>query len=80
MIIEGVCRFAANLIIGLFSLIEAWSLPTGMIGALANILKYGSWVVGGDVLLLVSGSVVMWWGVKASVGVAIWVYDKLPLT
>lgn len=78
MIFEALCEFGANLLIALFGTIELFHLPTDMIYTLANILKYGTWVVGSDVLLLVSGSIVMWWGVKASVGIAVWVYDKIP--
>lgn len=78
MIFEAVCQFGASLIKALFGTIELFQLPTDMIYTLANILKYGTWVVGSDVLLLFSGCVVMWWGVKASVGVALWVYDKIP--
>lgn len=80
MIVESVCSFAAAILKGLFGLIEIWTLPFDLIGVLTEILRYGVWVVGSDVLLLFTGSVFLWWTVKASVGVAIWIYDKLPLT
>lgn len=80
MIVEGICSFAASIIRGIFGLFETWTLPFDLIGVLTEILRYGTWVVGSDVLLLVTGSIVFWWTVKASVGVAIWIYDKLPLT
>lgn len=80
MIIESICRFATNMLVGLIGMISPWELPTELLSSLANILKYGSWVVGSDVLLLFTGSVLFWWSVKASVGIGIWIYDKLPLT
>ena len=80
MIIECICSFACTLLYGLFSTLEFISLPVNLINTLTTILQYGTWVVGSDVLLLFAGSVALWWGVKASIGVGIWVYDKLPLT
>lgn len=64
----------------LFSAIDFMSLPTELIGALSNIMAYGGWVVGIDILALFGGSVVFWWGVHTSIGLAVWVWDKLPLT
>ena len=80
MIVEGVCSFACRLLYSLFSALEFVTLPVDLISTLAHILQYGTWVVGADVLLLFTGSVALWWGVKASIGVALWLYDKLPLT
>lgn len=80
MIVEGVCSFACRLLYSLFSTLEIVTLPVDLISTLAHILQYGTWVVGADVLLLFTGSVALWWGVKASIGVALWLYDKLPLT
>lgn len=64
----------------LFGAIEVVSLPTDMIGALSTILVYGNWVVGVDIMALFVGTVVFWWGVHMSIGLAVWLWDKLPLT
>lgn len=80
MLIEGVLQWACNLIVGLFSVFEFLSLPVNFISSLYTILCYGVWVVGADVLLLVTGSVMGWLTFKASVGLAIWLYKLLPLT
>lgn len=64
----------------LFSAIEFVRLPVDLIGSLSTILAYGNWIVGIDVLGLFVGSVVLWWGVHLSIGIAVWVWDKLPLT
>lgn len=79
MIIESICSFACSLLYGLFSTLEVISLPIHLINTLTAILQYGTWVVGSDILLLFAGSVCLWWGVKASIGVGIWVYEHIPL-
>lgn len=78
MIIETVCNFACALLSGLFSTLEVFSLPFDTINSLTAILQYGTWVVGSDILLLFTGSVALWWGVKASIGIGVWVYEHLP--
>lgn len=65
---------------GLFSAFEFVALPTQAIGALSTITVYGVWIVGADILALFVGSVVFWWGVHMSIGLAVWLWDRLPLT
>lgn len=64
----------------LFGAIEFVNLPTQLIGTLSTILAYGNWVVGLDIMALFVGSVVLWWGVHLSIGIAVWLWDRLPLT
>lgn len=65
---------------GLFSTFEIFALPIQLIQTLETIMSYGVWVVGADILILFTGSVVFWWGVHLSIGLAIWVWEHLPLT
>lgn len=65
---------------GLFSTLEFVALPTQAISALSTITVYGVWVVGADILALFVGSIVFWWGVHMSIGLAVWVWEHLPLT
>lgn len=64
----------------LFSAVDFINLPTQLIGTLGNILVYGNWVVGVDIMALFVGSVVFWWGVHLSIGLAVWLWRMLPLT
>lgn len=80
MILETVFQWSCNLIVGFFSLFEFVSLPLDIISTLYTILCYGVWVVGADVLLLFTSSVMLWVSFKATVGLAIWLYKLLPLT
>lgn len=80
MIIETVFQWSANLIVALFSTFEIISLPLDLISTLYNILCYGVWVVGSDIILLFTTSVIFWVTFKSSVGLAIWLYKMLPLT
>lgn len=78
MIIESICKLGCSILAGVFSAFEMISLPFNLINTLSSILQYGTWVVGSDVLLLFTGSVVFWWGVKASIGIGIWAYEHIP--
>lgn len=64
----------------LFGALEFISLPTQTINALSTILVYGNWVVGVDIMALFVGTIVFWWGVHLSIGLAVWLWDRLPLT
>lgn len=64
----------------LFGALEFVALPTQAISALGTILVYGNWIVGVDMLAFFVGSVVFWWGVQMSIGLAVWLWDRLPLT
>ena len=64
----------------IFGAFEFFELPTQFISTLETILSYGVWIVGADIMLLFVGSVVFWWGVHLSIGLAVWVWEKLPLT
>lgn len=64
----------------LFSGLKIMQLPTEVIGTLGNILAFGNWVVGIDILALLGGSVVLWWGIHLSIGLAVWIWERLPLT
>lgn len=64
----------------LFNGMEFIKLPVETISALSTLIVYGNWVVGVDILALFAGSVVFWWGVHLSIGLAVWVWNQLPLT
>lgn len=64
----------------LFMGLEVITLPTQLIGTLATIICYGVWIVGADIMGLFVGSVVLWWTVHMSIGLAVWLWKLLPLT
>ena len=64
----------------LFGSLEILNLPTQLISTLSTLLVYGNWVVGVDIMAIFVGSVVFWWGVHLSIGVAVWLWRMLPLT
>lgn len=64
----------------LFGSLEFLALPTQLISTLETILVYGIWIVGVDIMVLFVGSVVLWWGVHLSIGLAVWLWKMLPLT
>ena len=80
MIGETLIDLFFSVLTGLFSTFEVFNLPTQLISSLETIISYGVWVVGADILILFVGSVVFWWGVHLSIGLAVWVWEHLPLT
>lgn len=78
MIVEGITAFCCFLIENLFVGLDFILLPLDLINTLLAILQFGVWVVGADVLLLFSGSIALWWSAKLSIGVALWLYEKIP--
>lgn len=80
MIGEALIDLFFSTFMGMFGALEIFQLPTQLMGALTNILVYGNWIVGIDVIGLFVGSVVFWWGVHLSIGLAVWLWKMLPLT
>ena len=78
MIVETIAQLCCNIIYGLFSTFEVFNLPYDLIATLNTILCYGVWVVGADLLLIFASSVALWIGIHFSIGLALWVYDKIP--
>jgi len=80
MIIE----ILGNLIFGLLSVLlsgfEAVGLPLDAIQTLATITKYGSFVVGADLLVLLFSSFVFFIGVRLGTAAFMKLWDMLPFT
>lgn len=80
MIVETLVDLFLEVIINAFETFQFFSLPLDFISVLSTILAYGNWVVGVDVMALFAGSVVFWWVFHMSIGLIVWVWNKLPLT
>lgn len=80
MLGEGLIDLFFGIFRILFGAFEVFALPTQTISALTTILVYGNWVVGIDIIALFVGTVVFWWGVHLSIGLAVWLWKMLPLT
>lgn len=80
MIIEFLFDVCLSIIFGTVSIGEVVALPVELLGVLTTLLQYGVWVVGVDVIALVFSTIFFWWGLKASLGLVIFVWKLLPLT
>lgn len=80
MIVESLVDVFFRLLSLAFQGFEFIGLPMQAINALQTLLVYGTWVVGADILAIFTGMIVMWWTVKLSVGLFIWLWELLPLT
>lgn len=81
MIVESLVDLCVGIMSMLLSGLTGWvTLPFDLMSTLGAITGFGSYIVGGDLLLLLVGSVTFWTATKLSVGVAIWLWKLLPLT
>lgn len=80
MIVETLVDLFFNILRVAFGGLEIVKLPTDAINALHTIVVYGIWVVGADILALFVASIVFWWVTKFSVGLVVWIWERLPMT
>ena len=80
MILESLMQAFYNVILSLFSLFDILSLPSNFISLISNVLVYGIWVVGNDLLSIVIACVVYWFSLRATIGLALFIWRLLPLT
>lgn len=80
VIVEGLVDIFISFLRVAFGALEFYNLPTHLIGTLSSVIVYGNWVIGLDLLAVFVTSVVFWWSFHLSIGIIVWVWDKLPLT
>ena len=80
MIGEGLIDLFFGIFRVVFGAVEFVGLPTQTIETLTTILAYGNWIVGIDIMALFAGTVVFWWVFHMSIGLIVWVWERLPLT
>ena len=78
MLTEMLLSGSTAIIRFIFGLIEVFEVPTDLVSVLYSILCYGTWVVGSDLMLICTGCITFWIGIRVSVGFAIWVYEHIP--
>lgn len=80
MIIELIVEFLCNLLEVVLVPLQAITLPFNLISTLATITGFGSYIVGADLLIIISGTILFWSGIKLVVSFVLFVWDLLPLT
>lgn len=80
MILEILISIFTNLVLGFLDLIDIVMIPVDLILVLRTFCVYGSYVVGSDLLLIFSSLVFVWTSAKLSVGLALRIWEYLPLT
>lgn len=60
-----------------FSIIQ---LPTNLITAVVEIMKYGIWILGLDLFVIFWASVLFWLMFKLTAGLILFIWRLLPLT
>lgn len=80
MIVETVFSWACSFLQLLFSGFQVLQLPANLIDVLVDILCYGVWVIGVDLISIILTNVIFWLSLKFSVGVTVWLWRLLPFT
>lgn len=80
MILNGLSDFAIWIVDLIFLGFQAISLPANLISVLLDIMKFGAWIVGADLLAIIFGNVFMWLSFKFMAGLILFVYRLIPLT
>ena len=80
MVVETLVDLFLNFVMFAFESFNFFELPLSLISTLSNILAYGTWIIGIDVMALFVGSVVSWWTIHMSIGLIVWIWERLPLT
>lgn len=80
MVVEGIVNLFLNMISNIIGTVEIINLPIQWMNVLTDILAYGIWICGVDVMAIFVATVVFWWVFHMSIGLIVWVWEKLPLT
>ena len=81
MVIQAIVDMAVGVLSMLLSGLTGWvTIPFDLMSTLGTITGFGSWIVGGDLLLLLVASVTFWTATKLSLGLALWLWKLLPFT
>ena len=80
MIVKVLMNIVVNSLCAILQGLEIVSLPVNMIEALSTVLKYGTYIVGNDLLLVVFSSIMGWLTIRTVLGFALFVWRLLPLT
>lgn len=79
MIGESLINWFFTTLTSAFSVLDFVGLDMSIIVKLQEIVCYGIWVVGADLMIVFATVVVGWWYAKLSVGLLLWIYELLPL-
>lgn len=81
MIVENTLGFMANLIALVTDTLPHFvAIPSDLMMVLGNIMSFGSYIIGADLLLIFASCVTFWTTVKISLGLFLFVWDLLPFT
>lgn len=80
MIVESLLRWFSNFMQLMFSSFQAFTLPVELLAVLIELLAYGTWVIGADLMAIVIANIVFWMATKFTIGLALFVWRLLPLT
>lgn len=62
----------------LVTVMPSGPMLTGSFAALLTVWRYGAWVIGGDMVTMILGSVVAWSAIHMVIVVVDWIYCHIP--
>ena len=81
MLITFIVSLFVDVLTGLFSgLSTVVTLPVDFLNTLSTITGYGSYFIGGDLLVIFFSMIFFWMSLKIALGLVIFIWKLLPLT
>lgn len=80
MIVEFLLDMICGIVGGIIDGLQIVTLPVDLIATLAKITSYGNAIVGSDLMIIIGGCIGFWIALRASFGLAVFVWKLLPLT
>lgn len=80
MITSTLLSWFFSLLTHLLNGFDVLSLPSNFITLISNVVVYGTWVIGADLLGIIISTAVWWWTLKLVIGIVLFIWRLLPLT
>lgn len=80
MIVETLLDLSMSAIQIIFSFFQVITLPTDLMTFLLDIICYGTWVVGADLMAIVMSTVTIFYGARFGAGLLLFLWRFIPLT
>lgn len=80
MITSTLLSWFFSLLTHLLNGFDILSLPSNFITLISNVVVYGTWVIGADLLGIIISTAVWWWTLKLVIGIVLFIWRLLPLT
>lgn len=80
MVVESLVEWFLNFFTFTLDQLTILPLPLSFLDVLYDFLCYGTFIIGADFMAILIPSIVMWFTIRFTVGVVVFIWELLPLT